>query len=126
MQGVVQRLKSSGADAELIAEIDEMSTAIAGKLTALEAEMVQTKSRSFEDPLNYPGMLTAQLANVQAVANTGADAPPTNGAVEFLGQLEAQMNDIFKRLQTVMDEDVAAFNARVSGLDLPAVVVQQQ
>ena len=126
MQQVVERLKAVDTDADVVAELESSAKETAGKLTALEEEMVQTKSRSFEDPLNYPGKLTAMLANVQAVANSGADAPPTDGSVEFLGQLEAQMTDIFDRLQAILDQDVAAFNARVSGLDLPAVVVEQE
>ena len=45
---------------------------------------------------------------------------------EHLGELEDQMQEIFGRLQAILDEDVAAFNERVSGLDLPAIVVKTE
>ena len=49
------------------------ATGIADKLTAIEEALVQTRSRSFEDPLNYPGKLTAQLASLHAVTSAGAE-----------------------------------------------------
>lgn len=124
-QAVASKVAEVSDDAGVVEQVGDAARAIADKLTVLEEEMLQTKSRSFEDPLNYPGKLTAQLANVQAVANGGADAPPTDGAVAFLGELEAQMHDIFTRLQAVFDEDVAALNEMVGGMQLPAVVIKR-
>jgi len=110
-------------------QIEEASRAIAKKLTALERELVQTKSRGFEDPLNYPGKLYAQLAHLQSVTNgaSGAiDAPPTDGARQRLKDLVAQSDDVYGRLQQVMDTDVASLNKLVAGLNLPAVIIKKQ
>ncbi|NKB86792.1 MAG: hypothetical protein GKS06_01030 [Acidobacteria bacterium] len=85
---------------------------------------MQTKSKSFEDPLNYPGKLTAMLANVQASANSGADAPPTDGAVEFFAELQQQAARIYADLAAVLETDVAAFNNLVEGIDRPAITIQ--
>ena len=65
------------------------------------------------------------LANVQASANSGADAPPTDGAVAFFAELQAQAAGIYAELAAVLDTDVAAFNELVDGIDRPAVVIQR-
>jgi len=124
---VAERVGQADLDEETVQQVKEAAETIAEKLTAVEDDLVQTKSHSLEDPLNYPGKLYAQLANVQSVANGGfgvVDAPPTDGAVEFLAELQAQGAEIYRRLQEVIDVDLPAFNDLVGGLNLPAVIVR--
>ena len=104
--------------------VEEAAKALGEKLSAIESELMQTKSRSFEDPLNYPGKLTAHLAHLHAVANSGSDAPPTQGSRERLADLEAQMGEVFGRLDAIMETDVVAFNELVAGVELPAIVMK--
>jgi photosystem II stability/assembly factor-like uncharacterized protein len=110
-------------DAAIKEAVADAAEALTAKLTAIEDQLVQTKSRSFEDPLNYPGKLTAMLANVQASANSGSDAPPTDGAVEFFAELQEQAAEIYAELGTILDSDVAAFNELVGDIDRPAIVI---
>ena len=86
--------------------------------------LLQTKSRSFEDPLNYPGKLTAHLAFVHSTVNSGSDSPPTDGSRKRLADLDVQLEEVFARLAEVLEKDVAAFNELVSRLELPAVLVK--
>ena len=97
---------------------------LVGKLSGIEGELLQTKSRSFEDPLNYPGKVTAQLANLYTVVNSGNDSPPTAASVGRLGDLDAELEEIYTRLETVLDEEVANLNLLVNGIELPAVVLK--
>ena len=110
------------------AEVKEAAAAIAEKLTAVEDALVQTKSRSFEDPLNYPGKIYAQLAHLQDSVNGsfGAllDARPTNGARQRFADLQAQIEAVYADLQQILHADIPAFNEQVGGLDLPAVIVR--
>jgi len=92
----------------------------------IRARSPQTKSRSFEDPLNYPGKITAHLAQLHAAANSGSDSPPTEGSRERLADLEAQMEDVFARLDEILKTDVAAFNEMVAGIELPAIVLEEK
>ncbi len=122
------RVKDSGSEEETTKQVQEAADGIIEKLTGIENELVQTKSRGFEDPLNYPGKLYAQLANVHSVTNgafTPVDAPPTDGANEFLGELKGQAGDIYSRLQTILDTDVTQFNDLVGGLSLPTVIIKK-
>ena len=125
VQAVSAQVAESGADEATRTSVADAAEAIVTRLTELENELVQTKSRSFEDPLNYPGKLTALLANVHASANSGADAPPTDGAVELFAQLSLQADGIFGHIDTVISDDVKAFNDLVAGIDRPAVVISR-
>jgi photosystem II stability/assembly factor-like uncharacterized protein len=125
VQAVSAQVAESAADEATRTGVADAAEAIVARLTELENELVQTKSRSFEDPLNYPGKLTALLANVHASANSGADAPPTDGAVELFAQLSLQADGIFGHIDTVISDDVQAFNELVAGIDRPAVVISR-
>jgi hypothetical protein len=116
----------SEADA---ARVKAAADSLGGKLTGLEEEMQQTKSKSFYDPLDYPGKLTAELAYLyNTVAGTvgTVDAAPTDQAVARLGELRPQVDDVGRRLQTVLDEDLARFNELIRSLGLEPVVLKKE
>lgn len=122
---VAEQIAGAEVEAETQDAVASSAESIVGQLTAIESQLVQTKSRSFEDPLNYPGKLTAMLANVQASANSGSDAPPTDGAVAFFAQLQEQAAGIYTELQTILENDVPVFNELVADIDRPAVVISR-
>ncbi|MDP2959502.1 MAG: hypothetical protein Q8N53_23990 [Longimicrobiales bacterium] len=114
------------------ADIQRVNSAVdslAGKLTGIEEELQQTKSKSFYDPLDYPGKLTAELAflyNTVAGSFSGAvDARPTDQAVARFGELRGQVGDVTGRLQRVLDIDLAAFNELIRSLGLEPVVLKK-
>lgn len=109
--------------AALIEQVEGAAAALTEKLTAVENELVQTKNRSLEDPLNHPGKLTAHLAYVHTVANSGSDSPPTAATRERLADLDAQLAEVYGRLDGILKEDVAAFNELVAGAELPTIVL---
>jgi hypothetical protein len=110
------------------ARVKATADSLGGKLTGLEEEIQQTKSKSFYDPLDYPGKLTAELAYLyNTVAGTfgTVDAPPTDQAVARLGELRTQVTNVQRRLQAVFDEDLARFNTLIRSLGLDPVVLKK-
>ncbi len=111
-----------------VARVKAAADSLGGKLTGLEEEIQQTKSKSFYDPLDYPGKLTAELAYLyNTVAGTvgTVDAPPTDQAVARLGELRTQVSDVQGRLQAVLDQDLARFNDLIRSLGLDPVVLKK-
>ena len=113
-----------GEPSEQARKVAETVESLVGKLSGIEQEFLQTKSRSFEDPLNYPGKMTAQLANLYTVVNSGNDAPPTAASVGRLADLDAELEEIYTRLDKIIEEEVANLNVLVNGIELPAVVLK--
>lgn len=123
------------ADAAGLAEEDatRLRTAadsLAGKLTTVEQEIQQTRSRSFYDPLNFPGKLAAELAflyNTVAGGFGGAvNDRPTDQAVARLEELRVEVRGVLGRLQAIFDEDLAAFNELIRSLGMDPVVLRQE
>lgn len=115
-----------GGEIDVQSQIGEAAKTLGEKLTAIENELVQTKNRSLQDPLNYPGKLLAQLAAVHMAANSGSDSPPTEGSRRRFSDVDAELQEVFGRLAGVLDTDVAAFNALVTGVELPAIVLKNE
>jgi photosystem II stability/assembly factor-like uncharacterized protein len=128
-EGLATLAADAGIAEEDVARVKAAADSLGGKLTGLEEEIQQTKSKSFYDPLDYPGQLTAELAYLyNTVAGTfgTVDAPPTDQAVARLGELRAQVDDVQGRLQAVFDEDLARFNALIRSLGLDPVVLRKE
>ncbi len=91
------------------------------KLTAIEDELVQAKAKSRQDTLNFPAKLNAKLATLGAVI-AGADAAPTRQAYELFDDLVARIDVQLRKLQEVIDVDVAAFNSLMRESDIPSLI----
>jgi len=113
---------------EQLTEAREEHEAIVGagkmlmeKLTAIEDELVQAKAKSRQDTLNFPAKLNAKLATLGAVI-AGADAAPTRQAYELFDDLVVRIDVQLRRLQEIIDVDVAAFNSLMRESDVPALI----
>ena len=100
--------------------VADAAEALAGRLTAVEEALYQTKNRASQDPLNYPIRLNNKLA---ALASTvaSADARPTEQAHAVHRELSALIDAQLATLERVLAEDVPAFNRLVREGDVPAV-----
>jgi photosystem II stability/assembly factor-like uncharacterized protein len=122
---VVERLKSSGAEADDVAEAAEAMNA---KLTAIEELITQVKSKSSQDPINFPPQIDNQIVTLYGYVLGGfggGDDRPTDAAYDRLNDLKPELAELMSRLQAVLDEDLAAFNQMVAEMDLPAVVISE-
>jgi photosystem II stability/assembly factor-like uncharacterized protein len=110
--------RAKGTEAEK--SIGEAAEALARKLTGIEEALYQTKSRSHQDPLNYPIRLDNKLAALAStVAN--ADAAPTEQAYAVERELSALIDAELAKLEKALAEDVPAFNRLVREREIPAV-----
>ncbi len=103
-------------------DLTTLADSIASRLTAVEEQLMQTKNESRQDPLNFPPRLDAQLVYLYGIVG-GADAPPTDGAYERLDDLNAELDAVLAELRSVIDGEVAEFNAALAEAEVPAVIV---
>ena len=127
--GLAALAAEAGLDPADVARVKAAADSLAGKLTAVQEDLQQTKSKSFYDPLDFPGKLTAELAFLYNTVAGGfgvVDAPPTDQAVARLGELKPQVTSLSGRLQAIFDTDLAAFNQLIRSLGLEPVVVKKE
>jgi photosystem II stability/assembly factor-like uncharacterized protein len=128
-EGLAELAADAGIPEEDVARVRAAADSLAGKLTVVEEDMQQTKSKSFYDPLDYPGKLTAELAflyNTVAGGFGAVDARPTDQALARMDELQARVDDVLGRLQTIFDTDLAEFNELIRSLGLDPVVLNKE
>jgi photosystem II stability/assembly factor-like uncharacterized protein len=120
-QAIVARLKKAGREDE---QIGETAKALEEKLGELEQEITQTKSKSGQDPINFPPQIDNQLTTLYSYIVAG-NHQPTAGAYERFEDLKPELGKLHERFDEIVATDVAELNRAVSGLDLPPVVVSR-
>lgn len=96
--------------------------ALGKKVTPVEEEIVQTKSRASEDPLNFPIRVNNKLLLLMGTVDS-ADGAPTQQSAEVFDLLSKQLDASLGKWKEIQGTDVAAFNAAVQKANLPAVTV---
>jgi photosystem II stability/assembly factor-like uncharacterized protein len=128
--GLADLAQKADLDEADVARVRTAADSLGDKLTALEEAIQQTRSKSFYDPLDYPGKLAAELAflyNTVAGGFGGAvNSGPTDQAVARLEELRGEVGAVLGRLRAILDEDLAAFNELIRSLGLDPVIVARQ
>ncbi len=105
---LLERLKKAG-QAE---GVDSAAKPLVEKLTAIEEKLIQTKSQSGQDALNFPPQLDSQWATLLSEIGS-ADARPSDGSYTRFEELKAELAGHLSKLKEVLDADLAAFNSHV-------------
>ena len=106
-------------------EVSESAKSLAEKLSPIEEELIQTKSKSNQDPLNFPIKLNNKLAALPGVIARG-DRGATVQSLAVFKELSLQLQAQLDALQAVMATDVPAFNELVKAQEVPAIVLEPQ
>ncbi len=106
------------------AKVSDAAKTLAGKLTAVEEALYQTKNRASEDPLNFPIKLNNKLATLLGGVES-SDDPPTLQDTQVYEELASQVNVQLETLKKLMSTDLAAFNKLVHEQNVPAVMVSE-
>jgi len=107
---------TKNADARLKTTGNKLTT----NLSDVEDDIYQVKNQSGQDPLNFPIKINNRLANLQRVVSSADGRPIANAPVLF-NEYTKQLTIQTTRLQRVLDTDLAAFNAELARLGLPAI-----
>ncbi|MGB6624804.1 MAG: hypothetical protein WBE43_08460 [Candidatus Acidiferrales bacterium] len=92
------------------------------KLTDVEDALIQPKSQSGEDPLNFPIMLINQLQDVDGTVES-ADTAPTPSTHEVYDLLTKQIDAQLATYDQLRDKDLADLNRRIRSDNIPAIAV---
>nr|MBP7549701.1 glycosyl hydrolase [Gemmatimonadaceae bacterium] len=97
------------------------AAAIDSAMSRVEREIYQVKNQSGQDPLNYPVRLNNRIAALAGVAGSGPYRP-TDQAQAVFTELSAALDAELTKLQKVLTEDLAKFNAEAKRAGQPPVV----
>jgi len=104
-------------------ELDSRAQLLCEKLEGWEKSLIQTRQATFQDVINYPNRLLAELLWLKGQSDT-IDPRITAGARERLADLKSEWESAKRSLQPILDE-LGAFNAAYKARELPAVMIPQ-
>ena len=123
--GAVMRIRGTKDKIDKAAGTDSALLLAAGplkeKLTAIEGEIHQYRSKSGEDPLNYPVKLNDQLAGLMDAVLSGSMRPPKQTR-EIYAKLSRSLQiqlDALKHLET---NELESFNRSLKAKGIAAIV----
>jgi hypothetical protein len=113
---------SAGLDAKAATALAARAKQIGEQLGEVEKELVSVDSKTAFDRLRKPIRLNAKLINLISVIGA-ADAAPPRQVYDVFAHLSGQVDSQLDKLDSILEESVADFNAAVKAADVPAVVV---
>ena len=89
------------------------------EMTSIEETLYQTKSKSNQDPLNFPIRLNNKLAHLNSLTRIGSYAP-TQQAIDFKNEINKKIDQELAKLYDLFDNKVKVLNQKVkdSQIDL--------
>jgi hypothetical protein len=116
LDGLKKRLGSdSGAKAVL-----DSGDALKKKIDAVEEKIIQPKSKSGEDPLNYPIQVADQLMALQGTVES-ADAAPTAQAYVVFDELNARLETQLAAWREIQSKELVALNELMKKNNVEAI-----
>ncbi len=113
----IKQLKASITDKEKNKEIIELADTIVKELTKHENELYQTKSKSNQDPLNFPIKLNNKLAHLNSLSLIG-DYKPTDQSIAFKNEVTELIDKELAKIYAIFDKDVKSLNKKVKQSDI--------
>ena len=100
-----------------------MADTINKKLTSIEETLYQTKSKSGQDPLNFPIKLNDKLSGVFDAANSGNFAPGKQ-VRDVYTELASQIDVQIAKLNQIKQKEIVAFNDLIRQKALPVIGIK--
>lgn len=104
-------------------EVIEAAKMLKQKLSSAEDVLIQSKSKSRQDPLNYPIRLDNKIAALAGIVSS-ADARPTDQSYEVFKELSAKADEQLTKLKDILKKDLPDFNKLVKKAEIPAILIK--
>lgn len=97
--------------------------ALITKIEQWEENLIQPKQKTFQDVINFPNQLNAELLDLKSRVDEH-DPRVTEGAVQRLSDLKAEWNQHQEALEQIIQLDLANFNEMYRQQNIPAVILE--
>ena len=105
---------------EVRSTFEQHATALLPEIASVEDSIYQTKSRSGQDPLNYPIRLNNKIGALMGVA-ASTDGRPTRQTYEVFDELSGELDVQLTRLRQALTAHLDPINALLAAAKLPQI-----
>ncbi len=121
VKSMAEMVADSGVEEEAKKAIQERAEQIAAQLGEVEVELVQPEAKVAFDRIRLRAMLNAKLHNLVSVIGAADERPPQQ-AYDVFAHLSELTDEQLDKLDSILGESIADFNAAVQAANVPAVV----
>lgn len=111
-------------DTVMVNKIKKMTKVTIENLDKIEAKLMQPKAKAPQDVLAFPIQLNDKMAGLGSSIASSESKPTKNSYVVFQ-DLSTKIDAEIKKLNDIIDNDVAAFNAFISEQKIPAIILDK-
>ncbi|MEK6480353.1 glycosyl hydrolase [Catalinimonas sp. 4WD22] len=97
--------------------------ALITKIENWEENLIQPKQKTFQDVINFPNQLNAELLDLKSRVDEH-DPKVTEGAAQRLNDLKAEWSQHQEALEQIIQFDLANFNKMYRQQNIPAVILE--
>jgi len=119
LDGLLGRLEEREGSEELIEAGEELTT----KLTEWEEKIIQRKSKTFQDVINFPNRFNAHLIALMDSVDT-LTGPVTQGARDRYTDLIAEWDQHEEEITELLGAQLSAFNDAIHEAAVPAILLK--
>ncbi|MCH7524727.1 MAG: glycosyl hydrolase [Bacteroidetes bacterium] len=101
----------------------EKAKIIIDSIDSWEQKLIQPKQKTFQDVINFNNQLNAQFMHLKNYVDT-ADPRLTSGAKLRLADLKQQWQVFSSEKNSIVNEEMKAFNDLYNSLNLPALIME--
>ncbi len=95
---------------------------ILNKINAWEEELIQAKQKTFQDVINFPNQLSAEIMNLISRIN-GNDPRLTQGAKDRRDELVNEWSALKQDMSNIITQDISQFNKAYQAQKIPILIV---
>ncbi|MEZ4796892.1 MAG: glycosyl hydrolase [Flavobacteriaceae bacterium] len=106
-----------------VKDLVEKAKELKEKFSEIEKALYQTQNRSGQDPLNFPIRLTNKLGHLNSLVSMG-DFAPTEQDIAVKNELTKAINVQLSAFNTLVDDEIKAFNASFNAKNLNYLIVE--
>lgn len=121
--GFVERADDGEYPEAAVDTLRALAATMGEALDDIEQALIQTRSESGQDPINFPPMLDDQLAYLYSHV-TGSYGRPTEGAQQRFGDLVDETQPLLDRLEALIGTQVPEFNRALAEAGIGALVTR--
>ena len=118
LKALETRLKNESRGKALIADAEQLDK----KMTAVEDELIQVKSKSSEDPLNYPIRVNDKLMALGGTVES-AETAPTRQSYEVFEVLSRQLEAQLAKWKEIQSGELAKLNQQLREQDVQNIML---
>ncbi len=105
-----------------VTDLLDTANVLIERIDQWEQNLIQPKQKTFQDVINFPNQLNAELLNLKSRVDTH-DPRVTAGAKERLKDLTSEWQSHKTAMESIIDEEVATFNEMYKSKELPALIL---